>query len=171
MGSLATDMSTNDPPDRLDELYRLHRRRVVAVAAHLLGERAGAEDIAQEAFIQLAAHLDEVKEPGAWLRTVTYRRALNELRRRERERNAFKRHSNGQTQTFPADLIDPADVRLADALGRLSGNQRAASLLCWVDELSASEAAQIIGCTAATVRVHLHRARKALARDLEEEQS
>ena len=123
----------------------------------------------QEAFIQLADRIGDVEDPGAWLRTVTYRRSLNELRRKGRERAALSRSADNLEHSYPADVVDPMDSRLAAALGRLSDNQRAAALLCWVDEFSAAEAARTIGCSAATVRVHLYRARKALAHSLEEE--
>lgn len=170
MGDLTADTNIGKHDGELDGLYRAHRVRAVAVAAHLLGDRTAAEDVVQEAFIQLAARQDEVEDPGAWVRTVTYRRALNELRRRERERAAVSRHTRLTEWGYPNDVVDPMDARLAAALGQLSANQRAAVLLCWVDELSVHEAAQTIGCATATVRVHLHRARKALSRILREEQ-
>lgn len=163
------DLRAGMKADGLDELYRAHWGRTVAVASHLLGDRSAAEDIVQEAFVRLADELDTVDDPGPWLRTVTYRRALNELRRRDRERAAISRHAATVTDSYPAELVDPIDARLAAALGQLRGNQRAAVLLCWVDEVSTAEAAGTIGCSAATVRVHLHRARKALGHALEEE--
>ena len=66
-----------------------------------------------------------------------------------------------------ADVVDPVDASLAAAVTRLSPNQRAAVVLCWGDGLSAAEAADAIGCSAATVRVHLHRARRSLAAALD----
>jgi DNA-directed RNA polymerase specialized sigma24 family protein len=53
---------------------------VIAVAAHIVGDTATAEDIASEVFERLARHTVDVRDKDAWLRTAAYRSALNELR-------------------------------------------------------------------------------------------
>lgn len=165
-------MSTVAPgrEDRLAAAYREHHAALVARAAHVLGGTLGAEDCVQEAFVRLAAELDAVREPGAWLRTAVVRRALNEVRRREREAAARRRGAEPDA-TGPVDLVAPTDARLARALAALPANQRAAAVLCWGDGLRPAEAAAAIGCAPATVRVHLHRARRALATALRPEET
>jgi RNA polymerase sigma-70 factor (ECF subfamily) len=48
-------------------------------------------------------------------------------------------------------------------------NQRAAIVLRYAEDLSTDEIADILGCDTSTVRVHLHRGRKALGLTLREE--
>lgn len=63
------------------ELETTLRARLVAYAARTLGEHEGAEDVAQEAL--LAAQRAGIDSPG-WLYAVTYRRAVDRLRRQGR---------------------------------------------------------------------------------------
>ena len=59
-------MAADQPDDAtLAELYRLHHARLVALAAHVIGESAAAEDCVQEAFVRLGATSSEsVRSPG-----------------------------------------------------------------------------------------------------------
>ena len=50
-----------------------------------------------------------------------------------------------------------------DEVATLPDNQRAAVALRYVEDLSPTEIADVLGCADATVRVHLHRAHKTLA--------
>jgi RNA polymerase sigma-70 factor (ECF subfamily) len=136
---------------------------VIAVAAHIVGDTATAEDIASEAFERLARQTTEVRDTDAWLRTVAYRSALNELRRRERQVRAHRRAAaEAPVPRTPDELVDDGDRRAATAVARLPAQQKAAALLCWGDGLSVGEAAEVMGCAASTVRVHLFRARRTL---------
>jgi RNA polymerase sigma-70 factor (ECF subfamily) len=136
---------------------------VIAVAAHIVGDTATAEDIASEAFERLARRTGEVRDTDAWLRTVAYRAALNELRRRERQERAHRRAaSEAPVPRTPDELVDDGDRAAAAAIARLPAKQKAAALLCWGEGLAVTEAAAILGCAASTVRVHLFRARRTL---------
>jgi len=59
-------------------------------------------------------------------------------------------------------------VDLVRALRTLSPNQRAAAVLCLYADLPAREVARILGCSQATVRVHLSQARRRLRAQLED---
>jgi RNA polymerase sigma-70 factor (ECF subfamily) len=92
------------PADRFDDLFRLLYPRLVPVAERLLGDRAEAEDLVQEAFLRLArAGQDRPPAPdqhapgdrgpllerpnevvGAWLRRVVLNLGVNRLRDRRR---------------------------------------------------------------------------------------
>lgn len=115
----------------------------------------------------LARGVSSVSDPGAWLRTVAYRRALNVARQQRRERVALDavRCDRALEPRWDGHTLSP-DPQLQGSLNSLSVNQRSAALLVWGDGLSASGAGEVLGCSAATVRVHLHRAKRALARDL-----
>jgi RNA polymerase sigma-70 factor (ECF subfamily) len=63
----------------------------------------------------------------------------------------------------PAD----ADPALFEALARLPGHEREALLLTAWDGLRPRAAADVAGCSPATFRVRLHRARRRVARELE----
>jgi RNA polymerase sigma-70 factor (ECF subfamily) len=158
------------PTAALDALYRAEYPRLVAVAQGVLGARALAEEIAHDAFCELLTRTEPVDDPAAWLRTVAWRRAVNAARRRERGRGLLHRVvPAGPARSAAADagVVDGTDPVLVAALAALPLNQRSAALLVWGDGLSTAEAAVIVGCSAATLRVHLHRARRTLAARLE----
>ena len=60
-------------------------------------------------------------------------------------------------------------ARLWAAVDQLSPQQRAAILLHVQEELPTSQIASVLGCSEATVRVHLHRALQALRRRMGKE--
>lgn len=142
-------------------LDRIDRSRVVAVVYHLLGNREAADDIVSDAVVALLEHDGDIRDVGAWLRTVAYRRALNELRRQRREHAATIRLTDLRPPTdWEVELHDHAPV--AEAVAELPHQQRTAALLHWGDDLPIGDVAQIMGCAAPTVRVHLYRARRRL---------
>jgi DNA-directed RNA polymerase specialized sigma24 family protein len=83
-----------EPPGSFDQFYLREYRWVVELAYALSGNRAGAEDIAQEAFLR--AHRDwqrvgRSEHPGAWVRRVAVNLATSALRRRLIEARALAR--------------------------------------------------------------------------------
>lgn len=71
--------------EALGELYDLVAGRLYGLALWRTGDRADAEEVVQEVFVRLAerqGELDRVREPLAWLLTVTRRAAVDRVRRR-----------------------------------------------------------------------------------------
>ena len=126
-----------------------------------------AEDIAQEAFMQLLVHWRKVSKyerPDAWLRRVAIRLAMRSIRR-EQMRSLVDR--DARIVEFP----QPVDVDLANAIGQLSLRQRSAVVLFYFEDRPMQEIADILGCSVSTGWVHRHKARKRLAALLGEEVS
>ena len=66
--------------------------RIVGQLRLLTGDRASAEDLAQEAFIRAAARwrqLARYDQPEAWVRTTAFRLAIDQLRRAKRQRRVL----------------------------------------------------------------------------------
>lgn len=124
-----------------------------------------AEDITQDAFMQLLRHWKKVsryERPGAWVRRVAIRLGVQAVRR-ERLRSLLERNVE------PAGSAAPVSIDVMRAIGRLPAMQRAAVVLFYFEDRPLSEVADILECAGATARVHLHRARKRLAEILGEE--
>ena len=148
------------PVDRdLDALFRAESDGVYRTMYAFTGGRADiAEEATAEAFARALARSDELRDPLAWIYRVAFRLAIDEVRREQRI-------------GVPVDRAEqPAEpVGLIDALRRLTPNQRAAVVLRHVGDLNVDEVAHRMGCSRATVRVHLHRARSKLRELLGEE--
>lgn len=159
--------------DQLDEVpfapnftsfYRREFPAMVALAFAVSGSQAAAEDLAQEALTRAYRDWDRISsydKPGAWLRRVTINLATSAVRRRALEtRAALRMGSTGDALPEP----DPEDSVIWTALSRLPARQRAAVALYYLEDRSTVDIADVLGCSQATARVHLHRGRDALAR-------
>jgi RNA polymerase sigma-70 factor (ECF subfamily) len=133
----------------------------------IVHSRERAEDIAQDAFMQLLIHWKKVsayQRPDAWVRRVAIRLAMRSIRR-EQMRSLVERGSHH------AELPQPIDLDLADAIQQLPPRQRSAVVLFYLEDRPMQEIADILGCSTSTGWVHLHKARKRLAALLGEEVS
>lgn len=159
------EVSTTEP---FEAFFRREYPRLVPMLQALVGDRAAAEDVAQEALAaaqQQWARLSAYDKPGAWVRRVALNRAANVRRGRGREGAALRRMAR-------ADGVDAAapmpDERLWASVRALPEHQRHAVVLHYVDDRPLSDIAVVMRCSVGTVKTHLSRARAALARQLAE---
>ena len=143
----------------LDALFRAESDGVYRTLFAFTGGRADiAEEATAEAFARALAQGEPLRDPLAWIYRVAFRVAIDEVRRERR------RAPEAEALVAPPELVG-----LIGALRRLTPNQRAAVVLRHVGDLDVDEVAKRIGCSRATVRVHLYRARSRLRELLAEE--
>jgi RNA polymerase sigma-70 factor (ECF subfamily) len=126
------------------------------------GEVDVADEAVAEAFAQLLRRGDEVNDPSAWVWRAAFRVAAGDLQQR---RGRARRGADPQalelvpsiTDRLPDDALD-----LVEALRSLTDQQRSCIALVDVAGHTAPSAAEILGTSAATVRVQLMRARRQL---------
>jgi RNA polymerase sigma-70 factor (TIGR02957 family) len=157
-----------------EELLQQLRPVSFAIAYQMLGSVAEAEDVVQEALLQVHQALEageQVASPRALVTTVTTRRAIDQLR------SARARREQYVGEWLPEPIItdghdDPArHAEMADSLSlamlvlleRLSPEQRAVLLLHEVFDYGYREVAAIIGKSQDNVRQLATRARRHLA--------
>ena len=152
-------------PD-FDVVYRAELPIIVALLRALVSDAGTAEELAQEAFVRTYRHWGKVggyERPGGFVRRVAVNLARSRHRRLLAEAKALARF--GRPASVPA--VDASTAEFWAAVQRLPRRQAEAVALRYVDDLSGAEIADAMGCDEATVRVHLFRARKALAAALE----
>jgi RNA polymerase sigma-70 factor (sigma-E family) len=158
-------MDLNDPEfERFFNTEYPHVLRSVFLMCH---DRHRAQDLTQDAFVEAVRRWERVREldrPGAWVRRVAIRLTVRAVHR-ERVRPGLEAAS-GWPEKLSGHNID-----VLHAVRRLPARQRAAVVLFYFDDAPVTEIAQTLGCSEATVRVHLHRARTALARALGSERT
>jgi RNA polymerase sigma-70 factor (ECF subfamily) len=150
-----------------DALFRAH---VGAVHAYALrrSEPAMAEDVVADTFLVCWRRLDRVPdEPLPWLYGVARRCLANRMRaeRRQRER---QRSARALAVDVPPGTVEVFEQRARSrevlvALAQLPPREREALQLCAWEGLRPSDAALAAGCSGATFRVRLHRARRRMA--------
>jgi RNA polymerase sigma factor (sigma-70 family) len=141
---------------------------VARTVSLLVGDREVAQEITQEAFIQLLVHWRKVsrfEQPGLWVRRVAIRRA-----QRERHR-IWKRSGIEQSATavFESATPDEPDDEVRGAVDELPPKQRAVVVLFYFEDRPMEEIAELLGCSVSTGWSQLHTARRKLALLLSEE--
>jgi RNA polymerase sigma-70 factor (ECF subfamily) len=155
-------------PGPFEVFYVEEYPRVVKLAYALSGSCSGAEDIAQEAFLRAYRDWDRVgsyEHQAAWVRRVAANLATSGLRRRVVEARALVRLA---ARREPA--LDPLPAENADfwrAVRALPHRQAQAVALYYLEDLSIQQTATVLDCAEGTVRAHLAKARRALARRLD----
>jgi RNA polymerase sigma-70 factor (ECF subfamily) len=155
--------------EHFETFFRREYRGVVGLAAVLCGDRATAEDLAQEAFAATIRQWDRVgrmDQPGAWVRRIVANKSVSRFRRAMLEVKALPK-------VFGSGAAEPGlDAEIAvdiwREVRRLPKRQAQAIALTDLADLSRREVAEILGCSEETVKTHLERGRVRLADHLAE---
>lgn len=156
------------------DLVERYLRRAMAAAWQFTESRDDAEDLVQDAFVRVLEALpryDPARPFGPWFFTILRNAARTRARRDGRRRAEVLSEEVGSDD--PWDRVDEKIdgkallERLPRALDGLSPMQRHCFRLCDLEGLEPREVADMTGLAPPTVRVHLHRARAALRKELE----
>ncbi|MEV4491193.1 sigma-70 family RNA polymerase sigma factor [Micromonospora coxensis] len=158
------------PPRKRDEewftrIYTADYAHVLKYGQRRLADMEAAAELAQEVFVIAWRRRREVPDRSLpWLYGVARRLLANEWRARRGAPDVLPMTDAGLLQKPGVPGAD-ATVGVADlqaALATLTDlDQEILRLVGW-EELTVSEAAQVLGCTRTTAAVRLHRARRRL---------
>jgi len=167
------------------ELARRHLERLAGFLFGLTGDRSGALDLAQEAFVRVFRHRDRYKEIArfsTWLYTIGRNLALNEIRNRKKRPDSSgslrgSLDDSGESDPLnrfagegvsPAQAVEASELQVLvrRAIETLPEHYRAPVILCDIEERPYAEAAEILGVPIGTIRSRLSRARAQLERTL-----
>jgi len=170
--------------DAFEELFSRHHRRVIQFCYRMTGDRATAEEAAQEVFLRIARAASTYRPTAkftTWMFTIARRTTLNFLRDEKgtgvkvplREGTAREEVPGAVEVEGPADL-DPERIawsaqlgeRFLEALRSLPEGHRTAFVLNRGDGLSYGEVASVLGITPQAVKSRIFRAREMLLREL-----
>nr|HEX4319052.1 sigma-70 family RNA polymerase sigma factor [Kofleriaceae bacterium] len=168
------------------ELIEAERDRIYNITYRMLGNRAEAEDVAQEVFITVFKTIESFREESklsTWLYRVTVNHCKNRIkylaRRHDRDRDELDETSHSQ-ETNGAVVGPPQHAQpdralagaqmeklLQEAIAQLDEDHRIVVVLRDVEDLSIEEICEITGLPDGTVKSRLHRARLALRKRLQ----
>ena len=171
---LAAKLRAGDP-DAFEELVRAYQHRVFGVAVRMLGDRAEAEEIAQEVFLRVYRSVGEFRgesKLSTWLYAIASRLCLNRLassdRRQRRADSAALLDVPSSTADASAELErGELETALREAIAALPEERRIVVVLRDVEGLSYEEIASALELELGTVRSRLHRARMDLKAKLQ----
>jgi RNA polymerase sigma-70 factor (ECF subfamily) len=158
-----------------EELVMTYQHRVFGVALRMLGNRAEAEEVAQEAFVRAHRALGDFRgdaKLSTWLYAITSRLCLNRLASGERRlirhgEDALLRLSDAGPRPDAALERRELETALGRAIAELPEDRRIVVVLRDIEGLSYEEIAQVLELELGTVRSRLHRARAELKEKLE----
>lgn len=148
-----------------DALFLEHYHRVVAIAAAIVDSRETAEDVAQDAFAEALvrwSRLSTYERPDLWIIRVAKQRAWKVARGNKRLLPLNSDDREGSQQP------DSPAISIHRELMQLSPSQRATIVMHDLYGYRFSEIGRVLGCSEATVRVHLHRGRRRLIKTIGE---
>jgi RNA polymerase sigma factor (sigma-70 family) len=148
--------------DGFEEFYGRRWRDAVRWAAALTGRIDVAEELAQDVFVRMMPHFDQIRHPDSYVYAGISNAARtwhrSEGRRLARERRATPNH--GSSDETPEML---------GVLQELPIEQRAVVVLRYWLDWDEAAIARLLGCRAATVRTRAMRGLRRLRQALEEE--
>jgi RNA polymerase sigma-70 factor, ECF subfamily len=140
----------------VEAVYRSHGGTVWrAILTMSAGSRDVADEATCEAFARLYAYRDGVRDPVAWVFRTAFRLANRELKRQ-------RLHVQAEVPETIGGELSVLPSAVARGLRRLSPEQRSAVFLHYFADMPIGEVARLSGVPTATMKVRLHRARRAL---------
>ena len=149
------------------ELLEKYQRRTYWIAHNMLNNFEHAQDISQEAFVRVfrnIARFDTKKNFYTWLYQIVVNLCIDHLRKLSHSRTVDLEEVGGiADEKRDPDLTTgrlELRARVQKALDRLPPRYKAVLTLRDIQGFSCEEISEIVGCTNATVRWRLHRARR-----------
>jgi RNA polymerase sigma-70 factor, ECF subfamily len=165
-----------------DEIVRLHGDKVFSLVYRMIGNRAEAEDIAQEVFITVFKTIDTFRGEAkfsTWLLRIAANQSKNRIKylaRRATDPDGLEEGGRGDVAAAPHvaplqgqidgpdALIEAAEIDglVQRAIAGLEEEQRLLVVLRDVEEMSYQEIGEITSLPEGTIKSRLHRARMAI---------
>jgi RNA polymerase sigma-70 factor, ECF subfamily len=155
-------------------LYEKHKRRVYSLCLRMTTNTAEAEDLTQEAFLQLFRKISTFRGESAfstWLHRLSVNVVLMHLRKKGLPVVSLEETTQGGEEDAPKKDIGAEDLRLAGsidrlrlqkAVGDLPPGYRTIFLLHDVEGYEHNEIAGLVGCSIGNSKSQLHKARMKL---------
>jgi RNA polymerase sigma-70 factor (ECF subfamily) len=150
-------------------LVRRHNQRLYRAARAIMKSDDEAEDIVQQAWLEVYRHLAQFRGDAAFTTWAT-RIAVNAAINHARKRPVIAEVPEVVADAKPDEDAERAELGrlLEECLERLPQGNREVMVLRDVLELDTAETAEMLGLSEEAVRVRLHRARAAVAAELTE---
>ena len=164
-----------------ERLYQLHSRRVYSLCLRMVGNTAEAEDLTQEAFLQLFRKISTFRGESAfstWLHRLAVNVVLMKLRKKSGKETSLEQVTEPDEESgSPRRDFGAPDLKLSGSLDRvniqravdqLPPGYKAVFVLHDVQGYEHNEIAGIMGCSIGNSKSQLHKARMRLRELLHE---
>jgi RNA polymerase sigma-70 factor, ECF subfamily len=169
----AIERAKQGDAEAFEALYNLHKRRVYSLCLRMTANTAAAEDLTQEAFLQLFRKIGTFRGESAfstWLHRMSVNVVLMQLRKKGLPVVPLEENLETEEET-PRKELGADDPRLAGSIDRMQLQRSIASLppgyrmiflLHDVEGYEHNEIAEMVGCSIGNSKSQLHKARMKL---------
>jgi RNA polymerase sigma-70 factor (ECF subfamily) len=177
----AIRLAQQGDPDAFERIYRLHSRRVYALCLRMVGNTAEAEDLSQEAFLQLFRKIATFRGESAfstWLHRLAVNVVLMRLRKKTLSETSLEETTDPDEESGgPRKDVGGPDLRLSGSIDRvnlqraieeLPPGYKSVFVLHDIQGYEHNEIADIMGCSIGNSKSQLHKARTRLRELLKE---
>jgi RNA polymerase sigma-70 factor, ECF subfamily len=177
----AIRLAQQGDPNAFERIYRLHSRRVYALCLRMVGNTAEAEDLAQEAFLQLFRKIATFRGESAfstWLHRLAVNVVLMRLRKKTLSETSLEETTDPDEESGgPRKDVGGPDLRLSGSIDRvnlqraieeLPPGYKSVFVLHDIQGYEHNEIADIMGCSIGNSKSQLHKARTRLRELLQE---
>ena len=155
-----------------ESLYRAHVDKIYGLCLRMTGNVAEAEDCTQDAFIQAWNKLDKFRGEsafGTWMHRVAVNTVLGRMRKSKREHDRIQ--SVSDVVDAPDSIGDSSSIQeLEEAMNKLPRGARHVFVLHAVYGYSHDETGGMLGIAAGTSKAQLHRAKRLLVQQLQNDE-
>ena len=169
----AIERAKQGDEEAFEALYHLHKRRVYSLCLRMTANTAAAEDLTQEAFLQLFRKIGTFRGESAfstWLHRMAVNVVLMQLRKKglplvsleetmETEEESAKKEPGAEDARLAGSINR---IQLEQAIGDLPPGYRMVFLLHDVEGYEHNEIAEMVGCSIGNSKSQLHKARMKL---------
>jgi len=143
----------------------------------LVGDRATADDLLQETLLKIARALPDFEGRSSvktWAFTIATRVATDHFRKPHSRARMVEIDETGIPLVLDAEIdqrivIDEMNACVRGVIDTLPEDYRTALVLHDLEGQTAAQVAEIVGCSIATAKIRIHRARRRLKQALDEE--
>jgi RNA polymerase sigma-70 factor, ECF subfamily len=170
----AIERAKQGDAEAFEALYNLHKRRVYSLCLRMTANTAAAEDLTQEAFLQLFRKIATFRGESAfstWLHRMAVNVVLMQLRKKGLPVVPLEDTFENEEESSSKKELGAEDVRLTGSINRLELKRaiedlpqgyRTIFLLHYVEGYEHNEIATMVGCSIGNSKSQLHKARMKL---------
>jgi len=163
-GNIASLLKSGRRTEAFETLLAAYQDKVFRLSYSMLGDRAQAEDAAQESFLRIWKSMDRYRGEsalGTWIFSIARNVCLTTISKRRRPAPIEVAESAGP---------EPPDRQrdIFQLVDQLPANYRQVVMLFYMEDRSYEEVARMLELPLGTVKTNLHRARRQLAMMMKE---
>lgn len=170
-------MNPATPQDSFDDIARQLSQPLLHYLRRMAGNQAVADDLLQETLLRIAHGLPGFKGQSSvktWAFAIATRAAADHFRRPEHRVHIVEVAEAGACpdpgrSVDQRIVVDEMNTCVRQVVDSLPDDYRAALVLHDLEDLSVEQTAEICGCTLATAKIRIHRARERLKTALQQQ--